>query len=159
MKEIHLTRGKVALVDDADWMYLSQWAWCAHRPHQGYEKYYAVRRQVGTKGGLVSMARVILGLTDPKIQAEHKNGDTLDNRRNNLRPATSSQNNANKGLRKDNKYGVRGVTYRAHLAKGWKAQITFGGKAYYIGYFVTMEEAADAYRQKAQELFGDFVRE
>lgn len=156
--KLYLTRGKVALIDDADG-YLSQWTWCAHRHQSG--KYYVVRsKRIGGKKVTIRLSRVILGLTDPKVFAEHKNGNTLDNRRGNLRPATNAQNQANTGLSQQNTKGVKGVSCSSKRTspKKWQAKIRFGGKRLHLGHFLTMEEAGAAYLKKAEELHGEFVR-
>ena len=123
-------------------------------------KFYAGRSVgQGKQKRILLMARVILGLTDPKVQAEHKNGDTLDNRRENLRPATNAQNQANTGPRVTNVAGTKGVGYNAkqRSPRKWRARISVGRKNVHLGWFLTKEEAVEAYRQKAVELYGEFV--
>lgn len=147
MKEIALTQGQVTLVDDADFEWLSQWKWYAAHSR-------AVRSPI--KGApLISMARVILGLTDPKMAVDHRNGNTLDNRRQNLRPATASQNAANRKLRKDNQLGTKGVS---RAGKKFRADIEFQGVKLYLGVFSTANEAQQAYNDQAVQVFGSFAK-
>ena len=87
---------------------------------------------------------------------DHRNRNKLDNRRNNLRPATCLQNSANQSLRKDNRSGFKGVTWNKQQSR-WKAQIRDAGKRLFLGYFHDAAEAARAYDQKARELFGEFA--
>lgn len=86
---------------------------------------------------------------------DHLNHNKRDNRRVNIRFCTPSQNNQNRSIkcRVDNKSGFRGVTQNH---KKWRAYITKDGKRYELGWaFETKEEAANAYNQKARELYGE----
>lgn len=88
---------------------------------------------------------------------DHKNGDPLDNRPSNLRPATHRQNQYNRANR-TNKHGLRGV--RFHPERGyWSASINTPEKKLYIGTFGSKEEAAAAYIGAAKILHGEFFRE
>jgi hypothetical protein len=153
MKEIALTQGQVTLVDDADFEWLSQWKWHARLdPPSG--KFYATRT---SKPKNIQMARVILGLVDSKIEAEHKNCDTLDNQRVNLRAATKSQNAANRNKPKTNTSGFKGVSWSKRLNK-WRAAVKYNWKQIHVGYFVSKEDAFAAYQKKAVELHKEFAR-
>lgn len=98
-KEIPLTKGKVALVDNDDARLLSKNSWCANiKNSHGKPYYYAVRNiypESWTKPKLVYMHREIIGNIPPGMVVDHTNGNTLDNRRSNLRVVTRSQNYAN----------------------------------------------------------------
>jgi hypothetical protein len=157
MKQIYLTQGLVALVSDQDYVWLSEWEWCAHyNPDSG--KFYAVRSvRFGEKKVLVYMSRQILGLSDRRVFAEHKNGNTLDNQRENLRPSTNAQNQANVGLVVRNTSGFKGITWMPKRKK-WQARIRHQGKKLFLGYFDLPEEAHEAYKVKALELYGEFAR-
>jgi hypothetical protein len=110
---------------------------------------------MGKSRKLVIMSRLILGLTDPTIEADHINGDTLDNRRKNLRPATRLQSAKNHRIQKNNTSGCKGVNKHGNR---WRARIGFNGKKLHIGVFDTKAAAEAAYEAKAVELFGEFVR-
>lgn len=157
MTKIYLTKDQVALVDDSDYAWLTQWRWYAH--YSSYTRsYYAVTNvTIGFKQKAVYMSRLILGLTDPKIQVDHVNENTLDNQRVNLRPATTSQNQANRGKQRNTMSGFKGVCWHKKEQK-WRAQITFRGKKLWLGSFTTREAAYEAYKVKALELFGEFAR-
>ena len=88
--------------------------------------------------------------------SDHANRNTLDNRRCNLRFATWSQNGINKPAPSNNTSGIKGVYFKKDRGK-FLARITKDGKTYNLGYFTRASEAALAYNQKAQELFGDFA--
>lgn len=92
-----------------------------------------------------------LGLID------HVNGDGLDNRIVNLRPATASQNMANARLSNRNSSGEKGVSWNSR-AKKWQAFIGVAGKNKNLGQFAVKADAIEAYRSAAQRYFGEFVR-
>lgn len=87
---------------------------------------------------------------------DHKDRNFHNNQRDNLRPATKSQNNANQRLRKDSTSGYKGVSYNKRLCK-WNACCMFQGKNHWIGTFKSRDEAALAYNKKALELHGEFA--
>lgn len=93
----------------------------------------------------------------PAFDIDHLNGDRLDNRIENLREASRSENCSNKLSRCDSKSGVKGVFWNKKLSK-WQAQISKNGKQIYLGVFETMDEAKAAYRRAAAELHGPFAR-
>lgn len=160
MKVIELTQGKVSLVDDADFVWLSQWKWCATKRKLKYlECWYAVRNKStkdGCKGGPVYMHREIAA-TIGIPQVDHRDGDGLNNQRNNLRPATQTQNNGNqrKVLVRSSRF--KGVVWNKKRQK-WYAQVQLNGAQRYLGCFTVEEEAAKVYDTAAQEVFGQFAK-
>lgn len=142
MKEIPLSRGKVALVDDGDYQRVTErgkWSYATRG--------YAVRR--GADGNLEFMHRFLTGFS----VTDHVNGNGLDNRRPNLRGCTQAQNNCNVRLRGDNTSGVKGVSWRKRERK-W---IAYVGR-FHIGYFSSLGDAARAVRSRREELHGEFAR-
>lgn len=153
MKQIALTQSHFAIVDSQDFEYLSQWKWCAQTKKSG--KVYAAA-WVG--GKMVLMHRFILGITDFKVKVDHRNGNSLDNRRRNLRQSSNSENMMNRGAASHNKTGYKGVLKCAgRNSKPFKAQIGYNSSTIYLGYFETAREAALAYNVKAVELHGEFA--
>lgn len=158
MREIPLTRGKVALVDDEDYERLVVFHWQATFSHGRWR----VQRVSGPRARRVNvvMARQILGVSDSKIFVDHINGDGLDNRRSNLRACTPRENLRNMHARRGGS-GFKGVSYskRSHqLRKPWAAQITLDRRHHHLGYFETAEEAARVYDAAARQHFGDFAQ-
>jgi hypothetical protein len=149
-KVISLTQGYVTLVDDDDYIWLSQWRW-------HYGDGYARRNEWrGGKSHTIRMHRLI-HQTPAGMDTDHIDGDGLNNQRSNLRTATSTENMRNRRMRKDNTSGFRGVTW-SKREKKWVAQIRLDGKRIHLGYYNTPEEAAEVYIRKAIELFGEFFR-
>jgi HNH endonuclease len=92
----------------------------------------------------------------PVVRADHKNLARDDNRIENLRESTDTENSRNRGLRVDNKLGVKGV-HRRENGK-YRASIRVDGKLICLGSFVLIEDAANAYAVAAQRYFGEFAR-
>ncbi|NDF99268.1 MAG: HNH endonuclease [Chitinophagia bacterium] len=94
---------------------------------------------------------------DPVEMLDHIDGDQLNNRIENLRPVTNSQNQRNQKLRKDNTSGIKGVSWlNAH--KRWAGQVWHKGKLYRAGYFKDKDECAAAVRELREKLHGEFAR-
>ena len=157
MKQIKLTQGQFALVDDSDFKFLSQWKWCAGKQRTG--DFYAVRGSSAGKNKrtLILMHRQILGLEKgDKRQGDHIDHNTLNNQRDNLRICTHTQNNMNHKKRKNTFGKYKGITW-SKLYKKWIAHISIKGKVTHLGYFISEEEAASAYDAAAIKYFGEFA--
>lgn len=157
MKEIPLTRGQFAIVDDADFEWLNKWKWQAQK---NATTYYAVRTDY-SKGKrnpvLIYMHCEILGLIkDSAIEGDHRDRNGLNNQRNNLRLATRSQNCANRAVYKKCSSKYNGVGWHKVTNK-WSAYIGKDNEQYHLGIFETEIEAAIAYNKAASELFGEFA--
>lgn len=153
MREIVLTKGKVAIVDDSDYEWLNQWKWYAQACGN---RYYAARRN-GRKNGhkLLLMHRVVLD-APPSKDVDHVNGNTLDCRRSNLRLCTESQNLHNRGkVSSRNTSGYKGV-YPDRPTGKWRTRIMVNRKIIELGLFETPEAAAEAYKKAAIKHVGEF---
>ena len=154
MKQIHLTKNKIAIVDDEDFDYLSKWKWCY--TNKGYAFRSQKRSETGSKKRKgVYLHRQLMG--NPSQQVDHINGDTLDNRKANLRLANHSENMRNRKLQKNNTSGFKGVWFNKKRQK-FIATIKINGQSRTIKSANTAEEAAKAYDIKAKELYGSFAR-
>jgi hypothetical protein len=94
---------------------------------------------------------------NPPHEIDHKNTISSDNRWENLRAATSSQNHGNFGLSRRSTSGCKGVTRHKPTGK-WFVKIAKDGRQMYLGLFVDLDDAVAAYKAKAVELFGEFAR-
>ena len=154
MKLIPLTKGQFAKVSDHQFEYYSQWKWIAHFDPK-MQGYYAVRTDYSNGKVQIAMHREI-AQTPEKMKCDHIDHDTLNNQDENLRNCTNSQNQWNGKLRIDNKSGYKGVCYRKKEKK-WSAQIHKNGKQVFFKRYKNPELAAQAYDEKARELFGEFA--
>ena len=149
MREIQLSQKQVALIDDEDFHKVSQYSWCALAARHG--KFYAWHKD---KFRSFLMHRYIVNAPSG-IQVDHVNGNTLDNRKENLRFVTDSQNHAN--LQRTSAYsGFKGVHIDRRTGK-FRANIGYKNRILYIGTYNTAEEAARAYDLYAIDLFGEFA--
>ncbi len=160
MKEIKLSQGKVALVDDEDYEMLNKYKWYAHYKKSG-DSFYARRTIKFTKGcGKIEMHRQIMN-TPKGMHTDHINHDTLNNQKSNLRICSPSENARNRGsqsVQKKKKCAsqYKGVCRSTQINK-WQSQIQCNKKHIHIGTFTNEEDAARAYNDKATELFGEFA--
>ncbi len=154
MKEIQLTKGKVAIVDDADYEWLNQWKWHAG---SGRGTIYALRKS-GKRPFMktICMHRLIMN-TPNGMEVDHINMNGLDNRRKNLRNCTRIQNARNVKILSTNHSGYKGVSW-SKFANKWSAYINIDGKKSHLGYFCIVQDAARAYDKAAKEFFGEFAR-
>lgn len=146
VKQIELTRGKYALVDDDDFDALNQYLWFF------YPQGYAARqdKRNGDKRILIHMHRVVMNAPD-NMQVDHINGDTLDNRKSNLRLCTHAENVINRpGRPGSSKF--KGVTLDKRRGR-WYARHA----GTHIGSFTDEVDAALAYDEYVKNKFGDFA--
>ena len=155
MKQIKLTQGKVALVDDDDYNFLILFNWSAH--YKG-NTFYA-KTNIPRRGGgytCLEMHQLILAKSlefdTNGLVSDHIDRDGLNNQKHNLRRVSKSLNIHNSRVRGVSKY--KGVCWQKSAWK-WKAQIRVRGKLRYLGLFCDESEAASAYDAAAREVYGD----
>lgn len=119
--------------------------------HQGYP---ATTIGSGKKAKKLYLHRMVMD-AQPGTVIDHANGDGLDNRRENLRVATKSQNAANVGKLSTNTTGLKGVSKKGQKFRSF---VHKDGKTIYLGSFDTKEEAACKYDREAKKLFGQFAK-
>jgi len=156
MKKIPLTRGMVALVDDTDYEWLNNWKWYAMHNHNTF---YAVHNIRVTKNeqAKVGMHRLILELhRGNKLQADHIDGNGLNNQRSNLRICTGAQNRRSQRSQMGCTSRYKGVCWHHHKRK-WNSRISVNRKRMHLGYFSSEKTAAAAYNQAALKHFGEFA--
>lgn len=154
--KIPLSRGYLVIVDEDDYERLSIHKWSA--TESGGKVYAHRRRKIidgGKREGLVVMHRVIMGINDgpSNIHVDHINGDTLDNRKTNLRLCTPGENSKNLNSAWG-RSGMRGVQHE-HNGK-WRARIRVEGKLITIGTFDTERDASIAYCFASRHLHREF---
>lgn len=149
MREIPLTQGLVAQVDDADFKWLSQWKWCAQRiGHMTYAK-----RGGQTKGKqyTIFMHVALIG-----SGVDHIDRCGLNNQRNNLRRGNNAQNGCNRGPNLGNRSGLKGVSWH-NRDRVYRARITVHRKEKHLGFFHNPLDAARAYDAAALKYQGQFA--
>lgn len=157
MKEIKLTQGKVALVDDEDHERLSKFKWCAVVSMWG-KRWIAGRggKTINGKRKTIFMHREIMN-TPSGLDTDHINHNSLDNRKCNLRICTRSENMCNrKGANRNSASKYLGVWWDENNKK-WEAQIKVHYKQKYLGQFKSEKEAAIVRDKAAIELHGAFA--
>lgn len=155
---IELRGGFIALVDEEDADLVRRYRWHAKRKSDWTQNRYVARSaNVGGKTRCVYLHREIIG-AQPGQFVDHINGNTLDNRRSNLRLCTQAQNIRNRAADKDNASGFKGISRTGGKRSPWRADIVADAIREYLGVFATPEEAARAYDAAALRLHGEFAR-
>jgi hypothetical protein len=151
VKQIELTKGKFATVDDIDYPRVSQFKWTLD------SNGYAVRKAtIGPKSTRkILLHRFITGA--PKgFDVDHKDGDPLNNTRANLRVCTRAQNSMNRGPMPGSSSQYKGVTFHKR-DRVWYARLVIDGQSIHLGCFRMETEAAQAYDKAAYDQFGEFA--
>ena len=154
---IPLTQNKSALVSREDYDRVMMRKWCAIFNKGGWYAKSFVRGSTkdGGKVKLDTMHRFILGISDPSIKVDHKDGDGLNNTRENLRIASIPQNRMNCRVKGKSKSGLKGV----YFDRGkFLAYITHCGIRINLGRYSSAELAARVYDTHARKLFGEFAK-
>jgi len=150
MKEIQLTQGKFALVDDEDFERVSQFNWCVQKHRNTF---YGQRFKINN--GTYTSEKLHCFIMGSNM-IDHINNNGLDCQKNNMRKCTTQQNNMNSRPRKTSTSKYKGVSWSTRHNK-WISQIMKDGINYNLGYFTDEVKAAETYDKKAKELFREFA--
>jgi hypothetical protein len=147
---VPLADGTEAIIDAEDAELVGQYNWSLSHG------YVVTNLPLGNgKRRTLLLHRLVMG--DPEGEMiDHIDGDTRDNRKALLRPATNAQNQYNQGIPSHNTSGHKGVCWHKRDQK-WQARIRHEGKSISLGYFTDVEEAAQAYREAAIRLHKEFA--
>lgn len=141
---VPITKGRYAIVDIEDIERVAKFFW---KSRMGYAERHRLKAEPAGPNTISMHAFLCTGEV-----VDHRNGNGLDNRRKNLRPATCQQNSWNARISKRNSSGFKGVNYDIRRGK-WMARISDR----FLGRFDTAEEAGAAYRAEAIRCHGEFV--
>lgn len=165
---IQLTRGQVTAVlrSDYDKYELAAYTWHATWSKATKTFYARTNRKISHDPKLpktIFLHRLIMEAYGLDVEVDHRDGDTLNNVRSNLRFATRAQNMHNRKMDHDNKCGLKGVAQKRHCITGaltehYSATIRVNGRIEHIGYFDSAIEAARAWDKRALETRGEFAR-
>jgi hypothetical protein len=161
MKEVQLTQGYVALVDDEDFERVSKFSWYAQVQRfkdKRVRNVYAQKKEKLLSGARTtkSMHAFIVNNPDLTAEVDHEDHNGLNNQKHNLRKATKADNQHNTRKRINNTSGYKGA-YWNKKDKVWRAMIGINSKLTHLGSYATSEQAARAYDEAALRLFGEFA--
>ena len=151
MRRVKLTRGYFALVDDCDYLRVIEHKWSAHiDPRGSYRAVYARNRRHGLLHAFILQTCKAI---------DHEDGNGLNCTRANLRPATQSQNCANRKniKRKDTTSIYKGVSWKP-IIKKWQASVKIKQRKIYLGVYTYETQAAFIYDLAAKRYFGEFAK-
>jgi hypothetical protein len=154
MKEIQLTQGKVAIVDDEDYEKVNQFKWYAGKIDNTF--YAMTSVLINGKHKTLYMHQFIMGDNLLKLHIDHKDGDGLHNWKLNLRSCTNRENRRNAKKRKSSSSIYKGVSLNKSLGK-WIASIHAEDGSIHLGVFEIERDAALAYDISAVKYHGEFA--
>lgn len=143
--------GEFSVVDDCDYEWASKFRW-----HLSSSGYAITNKSRPYKNGKTLHMHRAINKTPDGLFTDHVNQNRIDNRRENLRTATKTQNLFNMDKHSDNSSGYKGIVY--HRPSGlWGAKIQVKMHRVSLGYYETKKEAANAYNNAAKKLHGQFA--
>ena len=158
MKEIKLTQGKIALVDDADFERVSAIDWHARKEYKVDGSFYAGKSmKIDGKWRTVFLHRFILGNVPKGKLVDHIDGNGLNNQRSNLRICNMSENMCNRRVNKNSTSGLKGVSWSKRAGK-WISRIRKNSEIINLGVFTDKFEAHQAYVAACNKYHGEYAR-
>lgn len=149
--KIPLTNGMAALVDEQDAHLVAGFRWYARRTDQTWYATRFVPKQ--NRGAPLYMHNLIIVIGDPNLIPDHRDGNGLNNTRDNLRPASRRQNSANTKKPADSVSPYKGITM---VAGKWQARVLRNGKRLYLGRYSDADKAATVYDEAIRAIDGEF---
>lgn len=147
--------GYKVLIDEEDYEKVMRFSWFVDKTNLNQGLIYFCH---GTTSEKMRLHRYILGcIKNDKNEVDHKNGNTLDNRKQNLRVCSHSQNSKNAKRSKNNKTGYKGVSWHKRDCC-YQARIGVNMKRVHLGYYNTPEEAYAAYCEASKKYHGEYGR-
>jgi hypothetical protein len=150
-KELILSNGKIALVDDEDFEKVSKHNWY-------FLKGYAAKSGTIAEGKHTVLLHHFVTETDYKYVVDHINGNSLDNQKKNLRVVTAQQNAFNRAVAKNKESSRYKGVHWSKEKNLWLSIIKLNRKPTHLGYFNSEIDAAIAYNENAKNLFGKYAR-
>jgi len=155
-RKIPLTQGKYAILDERDFYRLNNFQWCLKEDEDGYVSAVRINNQREKGPTILSMHREIMN-APRTLLVDHRNCYGLDNRMENLRFATATENSYNRRKKSNASSRFKGVTLNKRNNK-WYARIKYKGKQIWLGSFVSEIDAARAYDEAAKKYHKEFAR-
>lgn len=151
--------GYEVLIDDEDYEKIKRYHWNILRTEEkkGYKYFQANLKRCDGKRRKVMLHRIIMNAKTKEEIIDHKNGDTLDNRKTNLRICNKTENNRNQKTSKANVMGIKGVSF-VGKKELYQARITVDKKLIHLGYYKTSREAYSAYCEASKKYHGEYGR-
>ena len=151
--------GYNVLIDDEDYEKIINYKYyiISSKEKKGFFYFRRYSYETGKRVGICLHRELMNCEQFDKKCVDHINGNTLDNRKCNLRICTIAQNNRNQKIKKRNTSGHKGVDWNKKARK-WRAKIKFNNQDIYLGLFVNINDAADAYAEASKKYHGDFGR-
>ena len=144
----YTTKGEEFYFDKEDYQKIKEYTWYLDKDG------YVITYEANT-GKQIKFHRLIMNASEG-MDIDHRFHKVNDNRKSQLREVTRSQNNMNRGIRKDNASSVTGVSW--HKARNkWRAYITINGKTKHLGYFINKEDAIQSRLEAEIKYFGEFA--
>lgn len=155
MKQIPLTQGQFAMVDDSDYDWLMQWKWTYAKNRKQEWAYRQGSIKFGKRRETIFMHRFIID-APKQFEVDHEDFNGLNNQRNNLRLATRNQNQQHKRLQSNNTSGFKGVSFYKRIQR-FVPEIRVDGRKLKLGHFTTAIEAAKVRDIAALKYHGEFA--
>lgn len=147
---------KNVIIDIDDIEKCKKYKWCIQEAKTSKSNNY-IRVCCHINNKTIKLHRYILNETNPSIEIDHINGNTLDNRKNNLRLCKHINNMKNQKLNKNNTSGYKGVYYNKTTNKWW-AEIHYNNKKIWLGSYIELNDAIKARKEAETKYFGEYMR-